>query len=261
MRKVQASIHALRRRMLILSSIIAVALVALLIYLLVFSQLLRVQSIVIARQSPRLDIEEAQIALAPLLGQHILFASEVQTAALLHESIPDIRSITLRRQYPHTIKVTVSLAPLISSLTIVEPGQYVNQLTTTGSYVHFLTDEGIYVYLPHAQVSSELPHMYLTDWGAYPEPGSVLIPKPFLEHLWEMEQSLDDLFGHSVTKRVLYQRAREYHLAIDYMDLWFDTRSTVQQQLRRYRLFLKHIPRAEVGEYIDLRLVDRVIYK
>jgi hypothetical protein len=43
--------------------------------------------------------------------------------------------------------------------------------------------------------------------------------------------------------------------------LWFDLKSSVDQQLARYRLFLKSGAAKEAKEHIDLRLSSRIVYK
>jgi hypothetical protein len=64
-----------------------------------------------------------------------------------------------------------------------------------------------------------------------------------------------------VFTRTLFLRAQEYHLQTREWTLWFDMRSSIEDHLQRYRIFLREIPHEEVREYIDLRLKDRVVYK
>jgi hypothetical protein len=59
----------------------------------------------------------------------------------------------------------------------------------------------------------------------------------------------------------VYLRAREFHLDTPKLSFWFDLRSPLEEQLQRLRTFLTVVKFPEVKNYIDLRLIGKVVYK
>ena len=74
-------------------------------------------------------------------------------------------------------------------------------------------------------------------------------------------EGLGDKFALSVPGRIVFLRAREFHLRTKAFDLWFDLRSPLAEHLARFKIFLASISKEEVEQYIDLRLSDRVVYR
>ena len=225
-----------------------------------FSPIIHVREIEVTRESPRLDIEEVQLALAPMFGKHLFFLSSYEVASLLHESIPDVDTIQVGKTYPSTLHVDVSLRPLVARLRILEPDEQ-NALSYTGATIDFLTDEGMYVATTAAQDIETLPEIVIVDWGVRPDPGTVMVKPSFLERMNAAELTLLRQFGQEVSERRVFLRAQEFHLYTDGIELWFDTRTPLEKQLNRYRLFLREIGLEEVRQYIDLRIADRVVYQ
>jgi len=105
-----------------------------------------------------------------------------------------------------------------------------------------------------------LPLMQLTDWGVRPIAGDKLVSPEFLVRLRDTERALSGQFGHRITERIIFLRAQEYHLRVDNgPELWFDMRTTLDEQLLRYKTFLRSVDFNAVDAYIDLRLSDRVV--
>lgn len=236
-------------------------LVLLFVGLLLFSPLLRLEEIKIRRLSPRLDIEQVQQVMSPLFGRHLLFLTTAEVRELLQANITDLRSVEIDKVYPSELTVTVELDPLVARLIILDPEQEEAPAAGTGGYMDFLTDEGVYVVAPGALASEELPAIRIVDWGVRPNPGTELLPLSLLERLFETEDALRAQFGHSIEIRTVYLRAQEYHLLANGISLWFDMRTSAEQHLQRYRMFLQSVRREDVQQYIDLRLTDRIVYK
>ena len=230
------------------------------ISLLLFSPLLFLREIKVRRLSPRLDIEHVQQVMSPLFNRHLLFltASDVQT--ILHENINDVETIEMQKTYPSELIVTIGLHPLIARLEIVDPDEEAEQSTFTGSGTDFLTEEGVYVSTVTQHGAENLQTIRLVDWGVRPTPDTVLIPPKILVRLQETREALRVQFGHSVEMQTVYLRAQEYHMLADGISLWFDMKSSLEQHLQRYRIFLQSIPRSDIRQYIDLRLTDRIVY-
>lgn len=225
-----------------------------------FSPIIQVREIEVTRESPRLDIEDVQLALAPLFGRHLFFLSSYEVAPLLKENIPDVETISVSKLYPSTLHVNVKLHPLVARLRILEPDQE-QALTLTGATVDFLTDAGMYIATTAAQDTETLPEIVIVDWGVRPDPGTRMLYPSFLERMNAAELTLLRQFGKEVTQRRVFLRAQEFHLNIGGIELWFDTRTPLETQLNRYRLFLREVDQTTVRQYIDLRIADRVVYQ
>lgn len=229
--------------------------------LLLFSPLLHLREITIRRLNPRLDIEHVQQVLSPLFGRHLLFLSSGEVKEMLSANMNDIDSIEVEKEYPSKLVVTIGLHPLIAWLEIVDPDAEAAMETGTGAGADFLTEEGVYVTAVTQQEAEGLQTIRLVDWGVRPLPGEALVPPEVLTRLQETREALRQQFGHIVELQTIYLRGQEYHLLADGISLWFDMRSSLEQQLQRYRLFLQSVPRSEVRQYIDLRLTDRIVYQ
>lgn len=228
---------------------------------LVFSPAITVREIQVTRESPRLDIEEVQQALAPMFNKHLFFLSQFEVANLLRENIHDIASVSMDKIYPSTLHVSIALDPLTARLRIIDPEVDVYSYVHSGATLDFLTDDGLYVVTLAAQDTEVLPEIYVVDWGVRPLPGAPLINPLFIERMSAAEITLLRQFGQEVTRRIVYVRAQEFHLQIGGISLWFDLKSPLEEQLQRYQTFLQEQSLDDVQEYIDLRVQGRVIYK
>ena len=227
---------------------------------LLFSPIIQVREIQVTRESPRLDIEDVQQALAPMFGKHLFFLSSYEVAALLQKNFLDIESITVQKTYPSTLHVGIELHPLVARLRILEPDEQ-NALSFTGSTVDFLTEEGVYIATTAAKDPETLPEVTIVDWGVRPDPKTELLDPAVMERMNAAEITLLRQFGQEVTERRVFLRANEFHLHIGSVELWFDMQSPLEMQLNRYRVFLREVSLDEVRQYIDLRISDRVVYQ
>ncbi len=234
----------------------------LLLGIVLFSPLAHVRSMTIIRSDPRLDIEQAQTALAPLFGQHILLVSEMEARTLLRESIADLADVELQKNYPSELAVTITLDPLLAKVKVIDPEQPTDVATQTGSFQEYLSEKGVYVITSSPQSVDTLPYYQLVDWSVRPQAGDALVTVELLERLSETEAALLDQFGQKVILRSIYIRGQEFHLQIEGgVSLWFDMRSSLEKHLQRYRGFLKSVGLNQATMYVDLRIADRVVYK
>ncbi|MDP7476940.1 MAG: FtsQ-type POTRA domain-containing protein [Candidatus Peribacteraceae bacterium] len=227
---------------------------------LLFSPIVQVREIEVTRISPRLDIEEVQKSLTPMFNRHMFFLSSFEVAALLDESIPDIESVTIGKTYPSTLHVEIELHPLVARLRILDPD--VEDFDAgTGATIDFLTDKGIYVATTAARDTSTLPEIILVDWGVRPQPGDMLLQPTILERINAAEIAFLRQFGKDVQRRTVYLRAREFHLLVDGITIWFDLKSPLEDQMKRYRTFLREVGLEGITQYIDIRVEGRVLYQ
>ncbi len=242
----------------ILSTLIVLGM--LVIGFLLFSPALQIREVQIERVSPRLDIEHVQDVLAPLFNRHTVFLSKFEVLSALESAIPDLRSAEVSKVFPSLLKVRIELDPLVARLRILEPDAQ-NAKAFTGATVDFLTSEGLYIATTAVQDTQTFPEIVIVDWGVRPDPNTHMLQPLFLERMNAAELTLLRQFGQEVRERRVFLRAQEFHLALDDFVLWFDTKSPLDDQMSRYRLFLREEDISKVQQYIDLRVSDRVIYQ
>lgn len=240
---------------------------------LLFSPYLTVREIRITRSDPRLDLVAVQKSLAPLFGRHMLFLSARDAEELLRESVPDMETMELDKEYPGTLRVRLTLDPIIARLAIeglaeragagaeIGSGSGAASLQQEQGIVHhYLTKRGAYAALP-LPYQGTLPLVRIVDWGARPAPGKTLVSTELLAAMHEAEERLRAEFHQEVKGRTVFLRAREFHLQIAPHELWFDLQSPQGEHLNRYRAFLSSVPPGDVKRYVDLRIAGRVIYR
>lgn len=239
--------------------------------LLLFSPLLRVREIRVVRTEGRVDLAAVLEALAPLYDRHMLLVSVHDVTFRVRAVVPDARTVSVTKSYPAKLSVRIALAPLVARVRIQtspSAGSGARVATRTGSgstasvaQQEFLTDDGLLVTAPHGPASEALPTIRVVDWSARPAPGRPLLSPEFFDRLRRAEQALTLEFGQQIVLRTVYLRAREFHLDGPVVSYWFDTRSTLESQLQRLRVFLRAVKLSDVKSYVDLRLTGRVVYK
>jgi hypothetical protein len=271
-------VHKLQRRAASLRAVavrfalfIVIGLVLLGIGLAVFSPILNVREIRVSRSDPRIDVERIQRALSDLFGERLPVVSAQHVEELLQAAVPDLAEAEISKQYPSTLQVRITLDPIIAKLRIGEPDQDpgAGSGALAGSGVvlpsgsDFLTTEGMYVVYRDSQVQagSGTLELDVVDWAVRPAPWKQLVSPTLLQAMGQAEEEMRTEFGHSISRRAVYIRAREFHLQTESYALWFDLRSPLEEQVLRYRFFLEFADRGAVREYIDLRLKDKVVYR
>ena len=243
-------------------TVLLALLIILFVGLILFSPAMHIREITVVRLDPRLDIEEVQSVLIPFFDQHLFFLPASEVISLVEESVPDAQEVRIEKRYPSELAVHVGLHPLIARIKIRDPDvSEEDVLTHTGAYFDFLTEQGIYVSTVALQNAQALPMITFVDWGVRPLQGTKLIDPSFLQKMDAAEISLTQQFGKPVKSRTIFMRAQEFHIELEDYTLWFDVRTTIEDQLQRYRTFLQSVDLSTISEYIDLRLTDRVIYK
>ncbi len=245
---------------------ILLALVFVSVGVVIFSPLVEVREIRVVRSDRRVDVEAVQRSLSPLFGEHLLFVTQKNVLPLLEESVPDLRAAVIDKQYPSTLILRLELQPVVALLQIVDPSGAASPVATgTGEDVlgDYLTADGTYVVYPPSLVQSGTGAavVRIVDWGVRPEPWKHLLDIRILERMAQAEQLLNAQFGETISQRAVYLRSREFHLQTSKHSLWLDMRSSLAEQLDRYRLFLQSAGADAARVYVDLRLQDRIVYR
>jgi hypothetical protein len=268
--RVQRRAGTMRKIILQFAVLIVSGLLLLGVGLVLFSPILHIREIHVSRSDPRIDAERIQGVLAPLFGDHLFFLSPQDVVNTLDEAIPDMREVTVTKEYPSTLRLKITLDQIIAALDIQSPDGVTGSGTFAGSGevvvpegADYLTSKGVYVVYQQSQVESGSGQLQLivTDWGVRPEPWRQLIDEPFLLAIRTAEEQLRTQFGIGMRSRTVYIRAREFHLKTPTHSLWFDLRSPLDEQLMRYRAFMQSVGSKSAREYVDLRLKDKIVYK
>ncbi|MBU0459077.1 hypothetical protein KJ652_00170 [Patescibacteria group bacterium] len=240
---------------------IFVALLLLFVGLLLFSPLLEIREARVTRVNARLDIEEVQRILAPYFGRHLFFLPTYEVSRTIKGSFTDVKEVKVGKDYPFGLSVHIELDPIYARLAILDPDE-MGFTTQTGATIDFLTDQGAYVIAPLSKAGEKLPLIRLVDWGVRPTEGDEMLSSDFLNRISETERALSEQFGHTIEGRTVFLRAQEFHLHLKRgIEIWFDIVTPMEEQLLKYRTFLRSIDLNEVENYVDLRMSDRVVYK
>lgn len=237
-----------------------------------FSPLLTVRSMRVARRDPRIDVELVEQALRPLFGMRMLFVRQQDIEPLLKEdlpevkraAVPDMKSLAVGKEYPSTLILEITPATLIAQARVLQPDMQPLPAGSGTTLLEVITEDGMLAaYLPsEVPDAAALMPVDIVDWGARPQPWTHLADPEVFNEIRRVETLLRDQFGQGVQRRVLYLRAQEYHFLLDDgLSLWLDRRSPVDEQLARYKLFLQVTPRGVAKQYVDLRLHDRIVYR
>lgn len=235
---------------------------------LLFAPFFNVRRINIERRDPRIDPGEIQQTLSALFNQRLVLVTNAQVTSMLETEYPDIVRVSINKDYPSTLSVSIALEPVIASVTMEENGAKDTEvlsgalLTSTGA-VHYayITTQGTYVTAPIRLTREKLERLVITDWGIVPQNRTKLLSPDILRMIFLARDTLRKDFGLEPTKIIVYLRAQEFHIKTPKGTLWFDERSDLPMQFQRFREFLKEISLDQVKEYIDLRIADKIVYK
>lgn len=226
---------------------------------LLFSPLIQVRQISIAKQKNRLDIAEVQQQLQGMFNRHLFFVTQSEVERLLVQQRDDVEGVTITKEYPDHLIVDIAVKPVTAALQL----EHAPPPDENAPQQHYLTADGLYVHSVFSltQSGEVLPLIHMVDYSEWPESGQYVVDQSLLEQMFTTETKLNREFGQEVTRRTVFVRAQEYHLDIGDRSLWFDIRSTAEEQLEKYALFLSAPIAYPVTEYIDLRLFNKVVWK
>lgn len=232
---------------------------------LLFSPFFDVRQITIQRQDPRIDLAEVQQLLSPLFRQRLILITRNQVASILKPQFPDIDTISIEKEYPSTLIISMTLEPVVARVLIDDsdtvPAVQSGALVESGSYA-YVTRSGLYVLSPIALASSTpIPLLHFTDWGIRPQNRSRIVASDFMEKIFVARDILRADFGLTTLDIVVYVRAQEFHIRTNKTTFWFDLKSTLPAQFQRLRQFLKNMTLDQAKQYIDLRIEDKIIFQ
>jgi hypothetical protein len=168
---------------------------------------------------------------------------------------PEIKTITLEKDYPSTIIINFEKFPQAANLVVDENGttkQYI--LNTIGFAVKedFENPD-----LPFIKLESEEP--INTD--------TYVISEEVLNYILSAKSEFETRFGMQITDLIYKKRAREVHLKTEKgFTIWLDQQLEIDGQYKKLKKALVKLDiYSQPLEYIDLRINskngERIIYK
>jgi hypothetical protein len=255
-------LRALRVLVVVAAGLVMLAVVA----FMVFSSSFRLSRIRVHRQDLRTDVQEIQQVLRPFFGRHLLLLSFASVERQVREAFPEVAHVSLNVDYPGILDVTLSMDPIVMTAIVHDPGAReggplsLHLQNEGGGGSAFITSRGVFL-LYHFPTEELLPRLHIVDWVRRPVHRERILLEEDLFRIKTAQATLGQEFGHQVLSTVLYLRAREFHVLTERLSLWFDFASPIEDQLQRYRVFVRSVPLQDVSAYVDLRLRDKVIYK
>lgn len=271
-RRVQQGLSVLIAEGRVWGVIAAVLTIVSIVGVLLFAPFFDVRTIRVRRQDPRINPDLVQHVLAPLFSERLVLVSRARVVALLQAALPDIQDVTIAKEYPSTLIVTITLDPVVAKARIVDDDTSIAasvsedaMLSTATGGVEtaytYLTEDGIFVSSPISLSTAPLETIDLADWALRPQDGTLVIDPAVLDVIMTARDTLRRDFGLESKRIVYYLRSKEFHIQTQRATLWFDLRSDLGVHFERFRTFLKTVSFDDVREYIDLRIADRVVYR
>lgn len=258
----RTTVHWIRRYGLIVASTLLVLVMASLLVTPVFE----VRQIRVKRSQSRVEVQKVVEALSPLYRRRLPFLQSHEAVDLLKSVVPDLESVVVSKDYPHQLTVSINVQPLVAMLdiatsaTATSPAPRPAASPEERSY-DYLTANGVYVTAPQSQSGTVLPTIRIVDWAVKPVPGTILLTPEVQQKLKDISGGLQEQFNQKTGVPTVYLRAREVHVNVGKVNLWFDLHSPLDEQMERYRLFLATVAPGEVKQYVDLRLRGKVVWR
>lgn len=210
-------------------------------------------------QSTNYALEQA---IAPLKGKNILFANTDAIIVPFKQSHPQLQTIIVKKQLPHTINVTFSDYPIVANIisTYIDP----NDATKTEQKKFLINEVGITMH--EDTENPNLPYIKVTT----PEPitiNSAALTQDQLTYILNAEQYFEEKFGIKITETQLLKRERELHLKTGKsFSLWLDLQIPYERQFLKLKRATPLLDiQATPLDYIDLRISgtqgEKIIFK
>lgn len=188
-------------------------------------------------------------------SKNLLLLNAHEIESKIHEQYPEIESLKIKKQYPHTLVM-----------------EYENFSEIANIYNYFEDSQRKFIInkiglLVQADFENQnLPYIKVrTDKTL--ELGDYAIPREKLEYILDAIYGYQELFGMEVVDAEYLIKEGEIHLKTDRdFEIWLDMRLTLQEQYSKLKSVLPELNiYTDSIEYIDLRISsvkgDRVIFK
>ena len=218
------------------------------VYLLFFSGALNIRSVVIEGYSKPEDLQEIVdgYRATNLLGNNILFINLEKLDSLIKEN-KRIRSSTLKRAWPNTLKI------------VIEESSEAIVWNTVGE--NFVIDDRGYVL--EKNNNETLPVVY--DNANIPvSPGERVASPTFIKYITDIWSNFELVTGQQIDRIIIFDLLSDVHVkSKSSWTVYLDSTKDPISQLESLNKVLKAA--AESGhsnlQYIDMRLQDKVFYK
>jgi len=207
------------------------------------------------------EIENQNIAekikknISKTIGKNLIFTNTNDLESKILSSFPELETITLEKDFPHTILIEFSEYPLVANIVNESSTLKKSYIINTIGYVVKENYED--KTLPYIKIKSDEPI----------NTKNIAIEASKLKYILDAKTYFEDKFGMKV-KEILYKPvAREIHLLTEKnFYVWLDIQRPFEQQFKKLK---KALVKLDIYKdnfaYIDLRITgnngDKIIYK
>lgn len=220
---------------------------------------------------PTLDIQERMIEQMSqkrffLFDQKYLFFFNTPKALQLIEKQFSFKKLSIKKKYPHTIKVEIEERKPYAVFEQKTGALYIDE---EGVIISYISDKGLqeenfshYDILRHKLIYKNLPIIqtkenFNTDIHTKPlDQKNFYSIKKIIHEMFSQSSFTINFFEYNKMERTLHA------VSADNIKMYFDLDGMIDQQIQKLRIILAN--KEEVGnihEYIDLRYGDKVFFK
>lgn len=201
-----------------------------------------------------------QSTVEPLKGQNIWRANTEAVTTALTTNFPELATISLKKIFPRTIKVVLTVHPVVANVLMTIDNTDVGKQQKK----YLVNEEGLVV-----EENFENPNLpYLTmRIDAFPALRTTIITPEMLKKILDGIELFTAKFGLKVFDSEYMKVERELRIRTEkYFTVWIDLEQDFEKQLNKLK---KALPKLDIYntplEYIDLRISgingDKIIYK
>ena len=248
------------RIVLVVSSFIAFCVLLFGLYLFFFSSYFLVDTVVISRQDPEVDVDKVFRSLALLKGEHLFLISDHDIRdRLARDAFPDIDRVSIEKIYPRTIRVSVGTYPIVA------------RIKNIGGLTYVVNSQG-FVFTPRVE-RKDLPLFILPS---YPELTGIardtvekisrvthrkaLLNPELVKDIIEKRSTIEKEFATTVSEVQVMPIEEELRFRLfDETWLWLDRKNNEEDQLKKLMVGRDKLKSAmQDYAYIDLRIPTKI---
>lgn len=228
------------------------------LYLITFSNYFLLKEITIS-SADKSDFETLQEQLnkkvSNQLGKNLFFLDLTEIEAQIRESYPEIEEVTLEKNYPSTVEITLTTYPLVAN--VINESSNLKKSLIINQIGYAVKEDQKSTALPYIRIKSDEPI----------NPKNTIIEAKKLKYILDTIIYFQDKFGMKIQEVEYKKTAREIHLLTEKnFYIWLDIQVPFENQLKKLKKALVKLDiYNENLEYIDLRIAgnngDKIIYK
>ncbi len=199
--------------------------------------------------------ENVKKTLSEAIGKNIIILDLKDFELKIANKFPEIKEITLTKNYPKTIDVEFAEYPLVANISITT--DVVKKTYVINSVGYAVKENMQLTTLPTIEMTADAPVNI----------GTPIVEAKKLEYIVNATKYYEDKFGMKVLKTTYKKNAREIRISTEkQFEIWMDIEQPFETQLKKLKKTLIKLDiYKDPLQYIDLRIAgengDKIIYK